>query len=117
MSEYISREDLLKEVGELNAVSFYELNEHSNDAYHDIKNLIEHIPSVDVVEQKTGKWEYDPNGMDWGIGAWVCSECGGRNDMIPAVLRGADGHEQKVNPYRWAGSKFCPNCGARMVER
>ena len=70
----------------------------------------------DVVERKTGKWEYDPDGMDWGIGAWVCSECGGRNDNIPAFVRGVDGHEQKVNPYRWAGSKFCPNCGARMVS-
>ena len=81
------------------------------------KEIVDDFPAADVVERKTGKWEYDSNGMDWGIGAWVCSECGGKNDMIPVVVRGIDGHEQKVNPYRWAGSKFCPNCGARMEDK
>lgn len=58
-------------------------------------------------EQKHGHWILDPDGMDWGIPAWCCSECHCRNDNIPPNI-------EKVNPLRWSGSKFCPNCGAQM---
>lgn len=60
-------------------------------------------------EQKHGHWIFDPNGMDWNIPAWCCSECHCRNDNIPPNM-------EKVNPLRWSGSKFCPNCGAVMDE-
>lgn len=58
-------------------------------------------------EQKHGHWVLDPDGMDWNIPAWCCSECHCRNDNIPPNM-------EKVNPLRWSGSKFCPNCGAQM---
>lgn len=51
-------------------------------------------------------WEYDPNGMDWGIGAWRCSKCGCVNDNLYS--------SNNINPYQMAGSKFCPNCGLPM---
>lgn len=60
-------------------------------------------------EQKHGHWFYDPDGMDWGIPAWRCSECRCRNDNIPPNL-------ERMNPLRWSGSKYCPNCGATMDE-
>lgn len=60
-------------------------------------------------EQKHGHWVLDPDGMDWNIPAWRCSECGCRNDNIPPNL-------EKTNPRRWSGSRFCPNCGAKMDE-
>jgi len=98
MSDYISRDLLLKEIDELNAVSFYELNDHSNEAYHEIKNLIEHISAADVVEQRIGKWiEYgEPDPWNkFQVWYWKCSEC---------CAVGID---------EWS---YCQNCGARMVN-
>ncbi len=60
-------------------------------------------------EQKRGHWVLDPDGMDWNIPAWCCSVCGCRNDNIPPNV-------EKENPRRWSGSKYCPNCGAKMDE-
>ena len=60
-------------------------------------------------EQKHGHWVFDPDGIDWNIPAWCCSECHCRNYNIPPNI-------EKVNPLRWEGSKFCPNCGAKMDE-
>jgi len=96
MTDYISREDLLKEVEELNAVSFYELNDHSNEAYHEIKNLIEHISAADVVERNTGKWISVT--CDDGHGKYEiykCDQC----ELLSAL------------PW-----KYCRGCGARMVN-
>lgn len=94
MTDYISREDLLKEVEELNAVSFYELNDHSNEAYQEIKNLIEHISAADVVERKTGKWIRPTRVPDSMLNE--CSLCGFDTGAF--------------------SFNFCPNCGARMSE-
>jgi len=60
--------------------------------------------------QKHGHWVFDPDGMDWNIPAWKCSECHCKNDNIPPNL-------ERTNPLRWSGSKFCPNCGAKMDEK
>jgi len=61
-------------------------------------------------EPKYGHWVFDPDGMDWNIPAWKCSECHCKNDNIPPNL-------EKTHPLRWSGSKFCPNCGAKMDEK
>lgn len=52
------------------------------------------------------EWVWDAAAIDWGIGAWVCKRCHCRNDNIPSL--------RNENPYAWAGSKFCPECGAKM---
>lgn len=60
---------------------------------------------------KHGYWVLDPDGMDWNIPAWRCSVCACRNDNLP-VMKG-------VTPktiMRFSGSKYCPNCGAKMDE-
>ena len=57
-------------------------------------------------KQSVGEWHYNPDGMDWGLGAWQCSLCGCRNDNLPM--------DKNIKPLRWAGSKYCPNCGAKM---
>ena len=61
---------------------------------------------ADFVEIKYGKWIWDINAIDWGIGGWVCSECHTVNSNIP--------QKPTYRPLLWAGSKFCPNCGANM---
>ena len=54
-----------------------------------------------------GTWEWDPDGIDWGIGAWKCSNCGSKAETWWAK----DGNS---NPLRFAGSHYCGNCGADM---
>ena len=71
--------------------------------------------------KETSHWEYNPDGIDYGIGAWECAKCHCRNDMIPTMItQGTDKppimHEN-INPLNRAGSKFCPNCGRKMVNK
>ena len=54
-----------------------------------------------------GTWEWDPDGIDWGIGAWKCSNCGSKAETWWAK----DGNS---NPLKFAGSHYCGNCGATM---
>lgn len=61
---------------------------------------------AESVPQQHGTWIWNPNGMDWGLGAWQCSICGCKNDNLPC--------DAKINPHIFAGSRFCPNCGAKM---
>lgn len=70
------------------------------------KQKIKNITPADVVLVKHGKWVWNPNGMDWGLGAWECSECACRNNNLPI--------NNKINPLVFSGSKYCPNCGADM---
>ena len=57
--------------------------------------------------RETSEWVWNEDAIDWGLGAWVCRICGCRNDNIP--------HQFKCYPYNWAGTKYCPNCGRRML--
>ena len=57
--------------------------------------------------RETSEWVWDNDAIDWVIGAWVCKSCHCRNDNIP--------HQSKCYPYNWAGTKYCPNCGRRML--
>ena len=57
-------------------------------------------------KQREGEWKYNPDGMDWGLGAWQCSLCGCNNHNLPM--------DNRVNPMRFAGAKYCPHCGAKM---
>lgn len=71
------------------------------------KDDIDALPSAGP---KTGEWVLDPNGMDWNIPAWRCSECG-----FVANYIGVEANGLGNNPLNWAGSKFCPQCGARIT--
>lgn len=57
--------------------------------------------------RETSEWVWDKNGADWNIGAWRCESCGSRNHNLP--------NDESINPYNWAGTKYCPNCGRRML--
>lgn len=71
-----------------------------------LRRLIMQQPTIEAEPVRHGRWIWDDNAIDWGIGAWICSECHTRNDNIGARKDG--------NPYVWSGSKFCPNCGVKM---
>ncbi|MFW5519277.1 MAG: hypothetical protein ACOCPA_10610 [Segatella copri] len=70
------------------------------------EDLLDKAPTVDVESVRHGRWEYDPNGMDFNLGAWVCSKCKRINYNL--------GGKRRINPYQFVGSRFCPNCGAKM---
>ena len=81
---------------------YFDSNTCIADLRNDVFELLKEQP-----EQKHGHWVFDPDGMDWNIPAWKCSECHCKNDNIPPNL-------ERTNPLRWSGSKYCPNCGAKM---
>ena len=70
---------------------------------------IEIAPTIETEPVVYGKWQWDENAVDWGIGAWVCSECHSTNDNIHA--------KKDENPLFWKGSQRCPVCGAKMNRK
>ena len=77
--------------------------------------FLKNRPTVDAEPIRHGRWVWNNDAMDWNIGAWVCSECGGRNENIHAAMPGTV-KAFSTNPYIYAGTKFCPTCGAKMDE-
>ena len=57
-------------------------------------------------EPKTGHWEWVQYDYDSNIGNWHCSEC--KNIAVVGVKKNEEGG---IPIY-----KYCPNCGAKMVE-
>lgn len=79
------------------------------DAY----SCIIHASTIEAEPVRHGHWVWDEktrdeNGIDWGVGAWRCSLCKCKNHNIP--------ENKNEIPLRWAGSKYCPNCNAKMDE-
>ncbi|MBQ9860966.1 MAG: hypothetical protein IJO75_01770 [Clostridia bacterium] len=72
---------------------------------HTIQKLM-NDEKASVAEARHGEWVYNPDGMDWNIGAWECSLCHVKNDNL--------GGSKGINPYRFVGGQYCPNCGAKM---
>ena len=108
MSDLISRADAIDALGEEPPV-WYDGDDEiaERNQWRRDKAAIESLPSA---EPKTGEWILDPNGMDWNIPAWRCSECG-----FVANYIGVEANGLGNNPMNWAGSKFCPQCGARIT--
>lgn len=69
---------------------------------------IDAMPSADVAPVVHGKWVYNKNANDWGIGGYVCSECQNKNNNLPC---------NRVKSVRmFSGAKYCPECGAKIRE-
>lgn len=86
----------------------YEITEGKGFQYDKWRDYINHI------KVETGEWIYDENGMGTNLPAWVCSNCRQKNDMIPTLIQYPTCTKKVVNPYMWAGSNYCPNCGKKM---
>ncbi len=113
-------DDLIRRNDTLNAIAQYCVGCESCDGIRcrgcqidDALSIIENCEEVDAEPVRYAKWVWNDNAMDWNIGAWVCSACGGRNENIHAGKPGATG-SLGGNPYMWAGTRYCPNCGAKM---
>lgn len=107
MSEYIEREFALNVLCRENCGHNYEANK-CNNCY--TSNFINYLPAADVAEVKHGKWEWfeekhgtpiDGYDYDWG---WHCSNC-------KAEL--SDDYDDPDTPPKM---RYCPNCGAKMME-
>lgn len=72
--------------------------------YNSIESIRAWIDSQPTVEERrTGKWTVDDNVRDALVWDYKCSECGYEFESIDGV------------PYI-SDMKFCPHCGARMVN-
>ena len=81
-------------------------DEHIEKLFNDFYVIPKDTPAADVAPVKHGHWVYNQNGHDWGLGAWECSLCHSVNNNLPI--------DKRFSPYVYAGSKYCPNCGAKM---
>ena len=104
MAEYISREAALNAVRKA-----FIWAKRQEDQYDESVRQIERIPASDVREVVKAHWEWNPDGMDWDIGAWCCSECKSKAETWWA-------NDSKYNPLHCSGGHFCGNCGADMRE-
>ena len=100
MAEYILRESVIAEAKHNKAVGMAIAD------IVDIKEILNNVPAADVEPVRHGKWIYNPNGMDFNLGAWECSVCTQKNNNLPC--------SRNISPYICVGSKYCPNCGAKM---
>ena len=102
--EYIEKETVLKHFDEVMNNEFCDAD--FKKAALGFSIYVSRLAAADVEPVRHGKWIYNPNGMDFNLGAWECSACAQRNNSLPC--------NRNISPYICVGSKYCPNCGARM---
>ncbi len=89
MNKYINADKLIKILKGIRVFGADILD--FNDAVDYVTDLIDEMPSADVVEVKHGEWVYQSGNY------FTCTNCGG--NMVRNVF------------------PFCPWCGAAMRER
>ena len=94
MSEYIKRGDVLAILASKGAAW---------EGYQKVKELT----SADVVEQKTGKWEQKE----------VFDILGNIEQLQSAFCPICKRYHTTPYSYYFKHYNFCPNCGARMVDK
>ena len=104
MSDYIKREDAIRQIVKTSAQ-----NELDIPAIGTVIYILSEMDSADVRENVKGRWVevvdrtemYDKEGVKtWGM-LFQCNQCG-------FVLNAVEGHTGQYN--------YCPNCGADMRE-
>ena len=102
MSDYIKREDAIRQIVKTSAQ-----NELDIPAIGTVIYILSEMDSADVRENVKGRWVevvdrtemYDKEGVKtWGM-LFQCNQCG-------FVLNAIEGHTGQYN--------YCPNCGADM---
>ena len=101
MADYIDREKTEEAVQSLTIV------DATVAAYAEaVLFILRRQPSADVAPVVHARWIWNPNGMDYGLGAWQCGQCFTRNNRLPM--------NSKMNSLMCSGSKQCPECGEKM---
>lgn len=88
MGRILDENAVLKEIGRW-------IGYLDEDMIERIKIGIKKLP-----ERKTGEWIEIPDGIF--ASTYKCSKCGA---------------SPVLDEYEWAFSHYCPNCGARMVQK
>lgn len=84
---------------------YYHPYSKSNDIpIPELYDILEQMPTADVVERKKGKWIKNE-----GKHGWHCSEC--IEDNYYAYSWNCETGKYEFQDH------FCPNCGAEMDER
>jgi len=99
MDRLISEQKVLKTIDNLKA----------NFTCYDFVTLDEvasHVKAIPSAEPKTGHWEWVQYDYNPKIGNWHCTEC--RCVVVECV----DKNEKGGIPLY----KYCPQCGAKMIE-
>ena len=101
----INVDEAINRLEDLNVASFYEENEDSREAYHEIKQMLEDLPIVDAIPRKQGYWVrwYEEIHDSFGVALephCKCSEC-----------------EMEYDPYYANTVNYCSHCGARMEAK
>lgn len=78
-----------------------------DDGVRWLAEQLDNAPTLNVAPVVHGEWMWDADGVDWGIGSWRCKNCHERPNTYWQ-------YDRIINPLRFAGSRYCPNCGAVM---
>ena len=99
MKKLVELDAALEGLENLNAVSFYEANEHSKEAYMETKDMLKALPTVDAVPVVHSEWIPKEKADTPYWLEMECAKCGFSVIVNDALY-----------------FKFCPNCGAKMNE-
>ena len=102
----ISRQETIKYLN--TNMAWYDEDGEMADSDEKLKAITDLINGVPSVQPKTGHWiEYTriliPEPINKWEQAWYCSECG-------------YGNQECEDGSAWLEWKYCPNCGAKMIE-
>lgn len=98
MRKLIELDAALEGLENLNAISFYEANEHSNEAYTETKDMLKALPTVDAAPVRHGYWirhDYADIVDGYYVPNYECSVC---------------------HAWKQDDSDYCPDCGSILVE-
>lgn len=105
MIEYCEKQDIHDYLERM--VRSFEPSPDKYDAAAFILNCMGEIPTADIKPPIYAEWFWDPDGIDYNIGAWTCNNCYSKAETWWAT-------NEKEVPLRCAGSHYCGNCGAIM---
>lgn len=105
MDDYISREEVVKEIKSRIFAADDAWESGYNTAMAGIMEWIEHMPSADVQPVKHGRWIFQNRYDEDGRCIFHCSECNFETKVFPCNLIPWQMHEI-----------YCTGCGARMTE-
>lgn len=106
MAEYIERETMIQAIREYSGFFQYSPSTNHMILKMEVEKVARDLEAADVAPVVHGRWIYDRNATDWGIGGYICSECKTKNNNLPC---------NRIKTVSvCSGAKFCPNCGAKM---
>ena len=98
MDEYLSKETLQEKLNRKKAgPANKRYTEGWNDAILMVKSMIHCEKAADVALVRHGEWVVCGDGDN---APWMCSHCG----------------KTTAHKYKVMYGKYCPNCGAKMME-